>query len=199
MTLSGNLIFSNNTAVAGTAFILVQSSVLFLTNTSQIEFENNYAINIGGVFYIDTNQNVHIGDLLSHNSCFLSTMGNWHLNTFMFLNNSAGVGDILYGGQVSFSLDGNWNCLESFKSISTVSPNSLSLISSDPSRVCLCNGRGWPDCMILFDPTPRYIYPGQTIVISAVTVGQNFGTVAGSVHAQFLSKHLLLKQLQIVS
>ena len=34
------------------------------TNTEHI----NYAINIGGVFYIDTNQNVHIGDLLSHNS-----------------------------------------------------------------------------------------------------------------------------------
>ena len=30
------------------------------------------------------------------------------------------------------------------------------------------------------------IYPGQTLVIPVVLVGQNFGTVAGSVYAQFV-------------
>ena len=40
--------------------------------------------------------------------------------------------------------------------------------------------------MILADPTPRSIYPGQSFNISAVVVGQDFGAVAGSVYAQFL-------------
>ena len=42
--------------------------------------------------------------------------------------------------------------------------------------------------MLLVDPTPHSIYPGQTIRISAVVVGQDWGTVAGSVYAQFLHK-----------
>ena len=42
--------------------------------------------------------------------------------------------------------------------------------------------------MLLDDPTPHFIYPGQTISISAVVVGQGWGTVAGSVYAQFLHK-----------
>ena len=62
----------------------------------------------------------------------------------------------------------------------------LSPISSDPSRVCLCNTTGQPDCLTVADPTPRVIYPGQTITLHAVVVGQDFGTVTGSVFAHFL-------------
>ena len=58
-------------------------------------------------------------------------------------------------------------------------------MTSAPSRVCLCNGTGQPDCLILEDPIPHVIYPGQSITMSAVVVGQDFGTVAGSVYAQF--------------
>ena len=45
---------------------------------------------------------------------------------------------------------------------------------------------GEPNCLTLADPTPHSIYPGQSINISAVVVGQGLGTVAGSVYAQFL-------------
>ena len=120
-------------------------------------------------------------------NCFLHIEGSRSQQRFAFVNNTAGEGgDILYGGQVQLGLDGEWNCLNSFKSISNISQNGLSLISSDPSRVCLCNGTGQPDCLTLADPTPHSIYPGQSINISAVAVGQDFGTVAGSVYAQFL-------------
>ena len=82
---------------------------------------------------------------------------------------------------------GDWNCLLSFKNISDMSQQSgLSLISSAPSRVCLCNEAGQPDCLTVADPTTRVMYPGQTITIPTVVVGQDFGTVAGSVFAQFL-------------
>ena len=85
-------------------------------------------------------------------------------------------------------LDADWNCLLSFKKISNVSQDGLSLITSDPSRVCLCNGTGQPDCLIVVDPAPHSIYPGQSINLSAVVVGQDFGTVSGLVYAQFLQK-----------
>ena len=87
-----------------------------------------------------------------------------------------------------YGLDGDWNCVLSFKNISNISQNGLSLITSDPSRVCLCNESGQPDCLIVADPTPHSIYAGQSINISAVVVGQDFGTVSGSVYAQFLQK-----------
>ena len=74
----------------------------------------------------------------------------------------------------------------------------LSLISSAPSRVCLCNETGQPDCLTVADPTTRVIYPGQTITIPAVVVGQDFGTVTGSVFAHFFdtsdSVHMEQKQ-----
>ena len=64
-------------------------------------------------------------------------------------------------------------------------------MTSDPLRVCLCNESGLPGCILLVDPTPHSIYPGQTISISVVVVGQDWGTVAGSVYAQFLQSSIL--------
>ena len=94
----------------------------------------------------------------------------------------------MYGGYVAYGLNNNKNCMDTFKQISNISEASLSLVSSDPLRVCLCNQSGLPDCTLLVDPTPHSIYPGQTISISAAVVGQDWGTVAGSVYAQFLHK-----------
>ena len=120
-----------------------------------------------------------------------------------FINNTAGKGgDVLYGGLVALGYDGHWNCLLSFKKISDMSQqNGLSLISSAPSRVCLCNKIGQLDCLTVADPTTRVIYPGQTITIPAVVVGQDFGTVTGSVFAQLFhttdSVHMEQKQYNI--
>ena len=191
VTLSGNVVFSNNTAVSGTAFILVQGSIISLVKNSNVKFENNFAKNTGGVFYIGVNDYVYLGDTFSHRKCFLNIPVDRSQIHLIFVNNSAGVGgDILYGGQVAFALDGNWNCLESFENISTItsSQNDLSLISSDPSRVCFCDETRIPDCMIFSDTISHSFYPGQSVSISAVTVGQNFGTVTGSVYAQYLKR-----------
>ena len=64
---------------------------------------------------------------------------------------------------MALGVNGNWNCLEGFSNISNISQNGLSLITSDPSRVCLCNETGQPDCLTLVDPTPHSIYPGQSL------------------------------------
>ena len=194
ITVCGGLTFSNNTAFAGTAFILIKDSILTSAENSHIYFLNNHAVNIGGVFYITSNSMYMYPRLGFYqiNTCFLNIEGSRFQSRFAFANNSAGIGgDILYGGQVAFGLDGQWNCLESFKNISNVSQNGLSIASSDPLRVCLCNETGQPDCPVLVDPKPHTVYPGQTINISAVVVGQNFGTVAGSAYAQFLQEGYL--------
>ena len=112
ITLSGNVVFSNNTAVSGTAFILVQGSIIILVKTSNVKFKNNYATNTGGVFYIGVNDYVYLGDTFSHRKCFLNIPVERSQIQFRFVNNSVGMGgDILYGGQVAFAFDGDWNCL----------------------------------------------------------------------------------------
>ena len=204
ITLSGNLTFSNNSAYTGSAFILIDDSILILTESCRVRFINNHATNTGGVFSIFNTQkvindvncypftNIHFCDASAFptSTCFLRIqMDNRSTQNFLFSNNSAGKGgDIVYGGHVAYGFNNNKNCIETLKDVSNISETSLSLISSDPLRVCLCNQSGLPDCMLIDDPTPHFIYPGQTISIFAVVVGQNWGSVAGSVYAQFLRK-----------
>ena len=205
ITLSGNLTFSNNSAYTGSAFILIDNSILILTENCRVHFINNHVTNTGGVFSISNCQRFKRSHsyydsalAIPISTCFLITqMDNSPTQNFIFSNNSAGKGgDIVYGGNVAYGFNNNKkygfnkkkNCMDTFKEISNISDTSLSLISSDPLRVCLCNKSGLPDCMLLDGPTPHSIYPGQTISISAVVVGQDWGTVAGSVYAQFLHK-----------
>ena len=211
VTMSGNVLFHNNTASLGTVLISAKNSLLIPTDYSNIDFQNNHAINYGGVFYITTEesyqtsmslqdiiqfsqrnnldtQEVDGSLIISRTECFVRVEGSRSHARLTFINNTAGKGgDVLYGGLVALGYDGDWNCLHSFKNISDMSQQSgLSLISSAPSRVCLCNEAGQPDCLTVADPTTRVMYPGQTITIPAVVVGQDFGTVNGSVFAQFL-------------
>ena len=210
VTVLGDITISNNTATAGTAFIFVKNSTLIVTEKSHMTFRDNYAINNGGVFHISTEQSYTLGlsldDLIRLEAskstvfpagyvlpkypCFLHVEGQRTQKRMMFENNTSGNGgDVLYGGSLVLGWDGrDWNCLLTFKNVSDMSQQKgYSQISSAPSRVCLCNSVGEPDCLIAGDPHKRTIYPGQTINISAVVVGQDFGTVAGSVYTQFLN------------
>ena len=211
VTMSGKVLFHNNTASLGTVLIFAKNSLLITTDYSNIDFQNNHAINYGGVFYITTeesyqtsmslqdiiqssendyydNYEVDSSVITSKTECFVHVEGSRSHARLTFINNTAGKGgDVLYGGLVALSYDGDWNCLLNFKNISDVSQQSgLSLISSSPSRVYLCNEDGEPDCLTVADPTTRVMYPGQTITIPVVVVGQDFGTVNGSVFPQFL-------------
>ena len=202
VTISGKVLFYNNTAYSGTVLIFAKNSLLITKDDSNIHFQNNHAINYGGVFYItteesygrsvslkDITQSKEGGSLItSRTECFVHVEGSRSHARFNFINNTAGKGgDVLYGGLVALGYDGDWNCLLSFKNISDMSQQSgLSLISSYQSRVCLCSEIGQPDCLTVADPTTHVIYPGQTITIPAVVVGQDFGTAPGSVFSQFL-------------
>ena len=198
----GKVIFSNNSALSGTAFIFERSSKLIISDDSYIIFCNNHASNYGGAIHVHTedvqNTSISLQDIITDNpdrpmivsktECFVHVEGSRLDTSLIFINNTAGKGgDVLYGGLVALGYDEDWNCLFGFKNVSDISQQSgLSLISSDPSRVCLCNTFGQPDCLTAADPTPHVIYPGQTITIHAAVVGQDFGTVTGSVFAQFL-------------
>ena len=204
------IIFSDNHALSGAALLFISSSVLVISETSSVHFQNNHAVNYGGAIYILTDEyytkSVSIQDILfqymnkfyrnsaslvtPRTRCFLSVEGNRSQARLVFTNNTAGKGgDVAYGGLMAMGYDGDWNCLLSFKNISDMSEqNGLSVISSEPSRVCLCHN-GQPDCLTVADPITHSVYPGQTITLPAVVVGQDFGTVTGSVIPQFLQDY----------
>ena len=127
----------------------------------------------------------------------------------IFMNNSAGQGgDALYGRILGFypqTRNDTVNCSshfeESFYSVaehyvdcsvlftevSSITPNTLSQVASDPVHVCICSN-GTPEChmtSMAVDP----IFPGQSFSISTVVVGEELGTVARSVFANFLPLH----------
>ena len=204
ITVEGDIIFAHNQALMGTALHFSQSSVLVISETSSIIFKNNYAINYGGAVYIEVEESYgqseslrKILDILllvtTSTRCFIHVEGDRSLARLIFVNNTAGRGgDVVYGGLVALGYDGDWNCLQSFKNVSDMlQQNSLSLISSAPSHVCLCQNNHFEnpdDCLTVAHPCTYNIYPGQTITLPAVVVGQDFGTVTGSVIAQFLPK-----------
>ena len=201
----GNVHFCNISAISGAGFIFSKNSILLPLEGSSVVFENNHASGYGAAFYIETEQFMGIAvsldrvvqmetfhkGLSSLTKCFVRVIGSRSTARLKFINNRAEKGgDVVYGGQVVSGYDGEWNCLHSFKNISDMTRQSSDTpyrrVASDPSRVCICRDER-PDCLIVADTTQHALYPGQTMTVSAAAVGQDFGTVKGEVHTQFLS------------
>ena len=107
----------------------------------------------------------------------------------IFTNNTAGeAGNELFGGWVDI-------CMNYIPSLDLIDeggdyfnltfhfspdPNDMSLISSKPSRVCICmENSSLPNCSIRQYNTTSY--PGTTVHLTVVTVGQRFGVVPGNI------------------
>ena len=192
-TVSDSLMFTNNIAPIGAAMILQEKSKMKLLDNSSLLFTGNHATSVGGAIYVDTNafyvSKDSSGVVLS-SECIFQTDGIVTEKRLVFENNSAeNGGDVVYGGLMGLATTSDKSsCLKEFKILSRIDQtNTLSAISSQPSRVCVCNSTGRPDCMSVFYTLPKPVYPGQTVYLPAVVVGQDFGTGTGSVYAQFLN------------
>ena len=62
--------------------------------------------------------------------------------------------------------------------------NAQPTISSNPNRICGCVN-GQPDCSDPPSPYEVTVYPGQTVGVSLVAVGQRNGTVPSTTTAQY--------------
>lgn len=189
-TVLDTLTFINNTAVQGAAMILQQESVMKLLVNSSVRFIGNHATYVGGAIYVDTNtfyRYTSEGRFAPKSKCIFETDVKVTGNMFVFENNSADSGgDVVYGGQMGLATTGDGSsCLLSLKNQTN---KAISAITSQPSRVCVCDdATGWPNCTTVFYTVPRQVYPGEIIYLYTVVVGQGFGTGTGSVYAQFLN------------
>ena len=213
--LEGYIVFQNISTETGAALTLSGKSVIIVSKHCHALFKTNHATRYGAAFHITLEQMYDTGMLISEvfseypsqfdasqTNCFLKVEGfRGQTPRLTFINNTAEKGgDVLYGGLVASGYDGDWNCLLSFKNVSDMSEQSsqqpFKRITSEPSRVCLCHHEV-PDCLIVVDPTVHSLYPGEIFTLHLVVVGQDFGTVSGFVHAQFMdNKFVFISQTQ---
>ena len=135
--------------------------------------------------------------------------------SLIFQDNYAGKsGAVIFGGSLDncrLYLGGGFqdNCgnkigreykesaLQTLLQISTIDNNVSSAISSEPFRVCFCDGNGVPDCEK--NISVNNIVRGEIFTLSAVTVGQVNFTVPSSIKADFgNSSSTTLNRLQRV-
>ena len=206
--VSGRITFVNNTGYEGGALAFYDDSFMSVHNHTEILFAGNYAQHVGGAIFVKSCSNfvgIH-GKYL----CFFQLPDVLHKLTystfkealpilnisFTFVNNNAkDGGDAIYGGMlrqcvvtqhspITYSLSGGFVLAQNNSNIATFTQPGFSKIStSDPTRVCLCMD-GKPDCFSIF--ANKTHHPGETLTVSAVVVGQELGTVNGTVYAHFL-------------
>ena len=139
--LSGVVDFINNTAFRGGA-ILFYSSILGVAPGADVRFINNSAKGVGGAIYAepDLSRNLMLWALFTdQQACFYRTL-NCHGGanySFYFANNSTvSGGDDIYGASLQI------NC----KQECPITMNKVPSVSSDPTRVCICDYSGQPQC-----------------------------------------------------
>ena len=187
-----NSTFFNNSGSNGGA-IYMSRSIIGLQSGTHVSFVKNMATQVGGA--ISVWEKVINAEQL-RKQCFYQL--NFKINevhdvSLKFINNSAAIGgDNIFGTAlrddciVSNSGRKNYEASHMIFEFQTVS---LSSVSSNPKRVCLCNESGVPQCENI-----NYIYhnvsvtPGEMFRLSAVLVGDDFGTVSGSVYASNVSE-----------
>ena len=187
-TFSGTTIFSNNTAHEGGAIAFYGNSHMNVSENTHVIFRDNSAHRVGGAIFVRQEYiptyGPHVTELPA---CFflIDSLFPPSNVSMSFINNTAiGGGDAIYGASL-------YNCLSCpqsycFKLINSTifhfePSKNISDITSDPARVCLCVN-STPDCTLLFNSDPPH-YPGEVFNLSAVVVGDLFGTVDGLVYA----------------
>ena len=188
VTLSGKISFHNNTGVTGGAMAFI-FSMLYIDRNSHIEFFDNHAMESGGALYVEFDPVKHAV------YCFYQFLNytNYSNYALHFRGNSAYkggehiYGEYMHSAICSVALLGNCGLIGSYdvQKFFKYSPDhnsSLSPVSSDPLRVCICNHDNKPQC--LKDAVHGIkVYPGEQFTLPAVVVGADFGATLGPVHA----------------
>ena len=224
------LSFVENEGYDGGAMTLVEGSTIFLEVNSSIVFTRNHAYHSGGaIYYVDKYtedfepaaeiSNCFYGLLIAKSSVTSTDLNDildytLHNIEIRFYNNTAGfAGTAIFGGWVDLCkvyINYKMTTLHDYRVIfyqtlafdswfhSHQPTQQLSLISSNPTRVCLCTNMSIPDCNITYYTITAY--PGETLTIPAVAVGQRFGTVPSTVQSNVVmrdkGRHSALLPLQ---
>ena len=191
VTLAGDTLFSNNTSSRGGALFLYES-FLYVAMNSNTSFFKNQAQEVGGAIYLKQRTYMPF-DTYDSPPCFYqitsdSLMDSPKLNLNFKSNSAAGGGDDIYGGSHKGCRNSNYS---DHTKIFHFQDKTLSSVTSDPTRVCLCNEQGTPQCAnmeYIYRELPSH-YPGEVFTVSAIVVGYDFGTVPGVVFSELVGNN----------
>ena len=197
LVVSGNLTLQNNTASHGGGMSFIYAT-LFLQNNTFIEFVSNYASDTGGGIYYPSIKEAKDAFCFYQIPIEIPRKVTTLNIEVAFGNNSAGNGgDDIFGVAINDVCYVNKASTISSSSvyldIFTFRNESLSTISSEPTRVCHCDKYGVPKCAeksFILSTLDHPIYPGESFRRSVTIVGKEFGTVSGSVYANLLKLHI---------
>ena len=200
LSFSGVVTFTGNSAHQGGALSLTSISLKLITlvEYTTVNFIHNSASQFGGAIYIDFFPSLILVESGNNNLCCFygppNVTSSFKHITLNFWNNSAGKGgDHIYGISVkNYCKIYSESLIEDpWKHVFHIEPNTtLSSVTSDVLRACICDKHGQPQCANLSKifTTSHAVYPGESFTISAVTVGAEFGTTVGEVYARLLPR-----------
>ena len=170
--------FTGNIAVSkdakGGAVFLDTSAINLMSNTS-IMFTGNRANGKGGAIYVkDEFFSLYCLPESKYNldECFFQIPEDYSDIHLVFDDNSAAVGSDIYGGMIDRCLLPHHNTTNSSTVFNNITENYSKLgISSPPYQLCHCENTN--DC--LHDIVYYTVYPGETINIPVLTMGQRQG------------------------
>ena len=197
--LAGRILFFNNTSTRGGALALYNSHILLSHNLISTTFRANTATDIGGAIYVKLLQNIENNFkflcffLLDRSPYAYKTTQTVNIS---FQNNSASNGgDNIFGGTLFGTCEPFLQSHTGLRyrklfipRIFHFSPTTLSSVTSNPTRVCLCDDKGRPQCAnmeYIYRKLPAR-YPGELFTVAAVVVGYDFGSAFGVVYSEIL-------------
>ena len=189
--ISSRIDFIGNAGEKGGALSLYKESTMLLqSNKVYINFHNNTATKGGGVYVEDVDHikpfSYELTKLVIEVVEFENNDEFTHASAITFSNNTAHIGgNAIYGGWVDWSVneDGAVNFNPRIKEIIVLQNDDNNDIASSPLRACLCFDN-IPNCTTIEHTID--VYPGQTVTLSTVAVGQRFGTVTTFMTIDFM-------------
>ena len=196
--------FIGNSADNGGAISLKEGSILEVHRAAKIIMTENKAKDYGGAIYVEETGLWTSTCRTEYLYCFVVVRKYEYYNTVEFENNIAGLAGMqLFGGWIDIcipiSFDARPSSVFTFRT-SNSTDYTLSEVSSNPSRVCMCTN-STPDIRT----TTAYVttLPGQIFEINVLVVGQQFGVVPAVVRADIEKEYYNaviddLQELQLV-
>lgn len=191
LVLTGEMNFIRNTAYRGAGLVLTEST-LYVDYDTTITFYGNKASNKGGAILVEGNGIAPGDSLATTTRCFYQVLRKNGLQKFRinFTDNYALSGGYnIYGAPLASYCISDEQDSRSIQELEShmfyFHSKTVSSISSDPKRVCLCDSNG----EILCDDIESIfiegyaLYPGEKFELLLAVVGMEFGTVTGTVQA----------------
>ena len=186
LLMEGEIVLRRNWAYNGGGMVLCANSMIYfnLSTKAELLIEDCHADNYGGGIYAEFECSQAIPP------CFFQVKYNTSKKLIHLHNNTANnSGNAVYGGAVDYcymygEYVRNINKTRVFDNTFDIVPSNQNSISSNPIKVCFCSS-GAPNCgRSTFWNYTRPVYPGGSLSVTVVVVGQKDGPVPGLVVAK---------------